>query len=130
MPAFETPEQMTSVLERMAELMQSDAILLQASKGKRLTISYEFPDIDVHFKTSFLDGAVEAGLSGLENADIELTMDSEVFDGVFTGQVNAAKAAMRGDLAFSGNTAAAMRLQGLLDDFKRIYLQAKRQLIR
>jgi putative sterol carrier protein len=52
-------------------------------------------------------------------------MDSDIFDGMFTGQVNAAKAAMKGDLAFSGNVAAAMRLQSLMDDFKRIYLQAK-----
>ena len=33
----------------MAELAQADKALIQASKGKNLTISYEFPDLDVFF---------------------------------------------------------------------------------
>ena len=125
MPTFETPAEMQGVLSKMAELMQADAALLQASKGKNLTISYEFPDLDIFFYTNFLDGKVEAGLGEWEDADIQLTMDSDIFDGMFTGKVNAAKAAMKGDLAFSGNVASAMRLQGLMDDFKRLYLRAK-----
>jgi len=124
-PTFETAEDMQDVLRAMAELIQADAALLQASKGKNLTISYEFPDLDVFFYTNFLDGSVEAGLDEWEDADIQLTMDSDIFDGMFTGRVNAAKAAMKGELAFSGNVASAMRLQGLMDDFKRLYLQAK-----
>ena len=125
MPTFETAEEMQAVLNRMAELMLDDEALLGASEGKHLTISYEFPDLDIFFYTNFLDGDVEAGLEELEDADIQLTMDSDVFDGMFTGKVNAAKAAMKGDLAFSGNVASAMRLQGLMDDFKRLYQQAR-----
>ena len=126
MATFDTPEELTKVLSKMAELAQADEALIQASKGKNMTISYEFPDLDVFFYTNFRDGEVEAGLGELEeDADIYLTMDSDIFDGMFTGKVNAAKAAMKGDLAFSGNVAAAMRLQGLMDDFKRIYLKAK-----
>jgi len=113
------------VLSKMAALAQSDEALVKASKGRNLTMAYEFPDLDVFFYTNFRDGAVEAGLGELEDADMYLTMDSDIFDGMFTGKVNAAKAAMKGDLAFSGNVAAAMRLQGLMNDFKRIYLQAK-----
>ena len=126
MATFDTPEELTKVLSKMAELAQADEALIQDSKGKNMTISYEFPDLDVFFYTNFRDGEVEAGLGELEeDADIYLTMDSDIFDGMFTGKVNAAKAAMKGDLAFSGNVAAAMRLQGLMDDFKRIYLKAK-----
>ena len=125
MAVYETQEEMEKVLTRMAELAQSDQALIKASKGKTLNMAYEFPDLDVFFHTNFHDGEVEAGLGELEDEDIYLTMDSDIFDGMFTGRVNAAKAAMKGDLAFSGNMAAAMRLQSLMDDFKRIYLQAK-----
>jgi putative sterol carrier protein len=124
MPTFETPEEMQAVLNRMAERMRTDAALIQASKGKKLTISYEFPDLDIFFYSNFLDGEIEAGLDEWEDADIQLTMDSDIFDGMFTGKVNAAKAAMKGQLAFSGNVASAMRLQGLMGDFQRIYQQA------
>ena len=122
MPTFQAPDELAKVLNRMAELAQTDEALIKASKGKKLTIAYEFPDLEVFFHTDFMDGKVEAGLGELEDADISLTMDSDIFDGMFTGKVNAAKAAMKGDLAFSGNVAAAMRLQSLMDDFKRIYL--------
>jgi len=125
MSAFETPEEMKRVLTKMAELMQSDEAMLKASTGKNLTMSFEFPDLEVFFYTRFLDGKVEGGLGELEDAEIQLTMDSDIFDGMFTGKVNAAKAAMKGDLAFSGNVAAAMRLQSLMNDYQRVYVAAK-----
>jgi putative sterol carrier protein len=122
---FETPEELEKVLTKMADLAQSDQAMIKASRGKRLTITYEFPDLDVFFHTNFLDGEIHAGLGEEEDADVELVMDSDIFDGMFTGTINAAKAAMKGDLAFSGNVVKAMRLQGLMDDFQRIYQQAK-----
>ena len=125
MSAFETPEALKAILVRMAELMQSDPSLIQASKGKNLSISYEFPDLEVAFYNRFLDGRIEAGLGAVENAEMQLTMDSDVFDGMFTGKVNTAVAAMKGDISFSGNVSAAMKLQGLMKDFQRIYLAAK-----
>jgi putative sterol carrier protein len=125
MATYNTAHDLQQVLSRMAELAETDEALIQASRGRTLTMGYEFPDLDVFFHTNFLDGHVEAGLGELDDADIFLTMDSDIFDGMFTGKVNAAKAAMKGDLAFSGNVAAAMRLQGLMDDFKRLYVQAK-----
>jgi putative sterol carrier protein len=125
MATYETPAELQKVLQRMAELAQSDDALTRASVGRNLTMAYEFPDLETFFYTNFLEGKVEAGLGELEDADIYLTMDSDIFDGMFTGSVNAAKAAMKGDLAFSGNVAAAMRLQSLMGDFKRVYLLAK-----
>jgi putative sterol carrier protein len=125
MPEYETADDMVVVLRRMAEMMEEDAALVSASKGKQLRIGYEFPDLELFFYTNFEDGEVQAGLGELEDADIQLTLDSGVFDGMFTGEVNAAAAAMKGDLAFSGNVASAMRLQGLMADFQRLYLQAK-----
>jgi len=125
MPTFETREDLEKVLIKMAELAQSDEAMIKAAKGKHLTISYEFPDLDVFFHTNFLAGKIEAGLGEEEDADVELVLDSDIFDGMFSGTINAAKAAMKGDLAFSGNVAKAMRLQGLMGDFQRIYLQAK-----
>lgn len=125
MPVFASPEAMEQVLTKMAALMQADEAVIKASQGKKLSISYEFPDLEIFFYNKFLDGEVEAGLGELEDAEIQLTMDSDVFDGMMSGTINAAKAAMKGDLAFSGNVASAMRLQGLMNDFQRVYKQAK-----
>ena len=123
MGAFENPEAMKVVLTRMAELMQIDEAIGAASKA--ITIDFEFPDMEIAFYTKFLDGRIEADFGVLEDADINLTMDSDTFDGVFTGSVNVPVAIMRGDLGFAGDTSAAMRLLGLLKDFQRLYVQAK-----
>ena len=125
MPAFESREALVRLLEKLAALMAADPALVNASKGKHLSISYEFPDLEIFFYTNLHDGTVETGVGEVEDADIQLTMDSDIFDGMFTGRVNATKAAMKGELAFSGNVAAAMRLQGLMGDFQRLYTQAR-----
>ncbi len=54
-----------------------------------------------------------------------LEMDSEVFDGMFTGEVDGASAAMSGAMTFSGDMSAAMGLQVLQDDMGRVYLASK-----
>ncbi|HHS96967.1 MAG TPA: SCP2 sterol-binding domain-containing protein, partial [Chloroflexi bacterium] len=99
----------------------------EASKGKNLVVAMEFPDLEVFFHTRFQDGEVTAAVGEPEEEPtVELVMDSDVFDRIFSGKLNPAKAAMKGDLAFSGNAAAAMKFQGTLSDFIRLYQQAKR----
>ena len=125
---YESRESLEKVLATLAELVQTDAAFIEASHGKTLTVSMELPDLEAFFYTHFQDGQVEAGLGEpAESATVELVLDSDVFDRVFSGQLNPAKAAMKGDLAFSGNVAAAMRFQGVLPDFVRLYQQAKQQ---
>ena len=128
MTAYESREALEKVLLRLAELAKADPALIEASRGRQLTVSMEFPDLETFFYTRFQDGKVDAGLGEPEEpATAELVLDSDVFDGIFSGQVNPAKAAMRGDLAFSGNAAAAMRFQSVLADFVRLYNQAKQE---
>jgi putative sterol carrier protein len=122
---YKSAEQMEPVLTRMAELMTRDAGLLKASENTNLTIAYEFPDVGVLFYTRLMDGTVAAGLGATYGADIKLRMNSEVFDGMFTGTVNPVSAFELGRLTFSGSMTTAMRLQDLIPDFGRVYLQAK-----
>ena len=122
---YETRESLEKVLTRLAELVQSDPAFLEASQGRNLTVNMEFPDLEVFFYTYFLDGRVEAGLGQPEEDPIvELVMDSDIFDRVISGRMNPAKAARKGDMAFSGQVAAAMRFQVVLKDFVRLYKQA------
>lgn len=128
MTAFETRRDFEEILGRWAELVQDDPALRKASQGKNLLVGMEFPDMETFFYTRLQDGKIEAGLGEVEEEPtVELVLDSDIFDRVFSGQLNPAKAAMKGDLAFSGNVAAAMRFQGVLSDFVRLYKQAKEQ---
>lgn len=125
---YESREALEKVLLRLAELARADPALLEASRGKQLTVSMEFPDLESFFHIRFDNGNVDAGLGEpQEPPTAELVLDSDVFDGIFSGQVNPAKAAMKGELAFSGNASAAMRFQSVLSDFVRLYNQAKKE---
>jgi len=126
---YESREDLEKVLGRLAELIQTDPAFIEASKGKNLVVAMEFPDLEVFFHTRFQDGTVAAGLGEPEEEPtVELVMDSDVFDRIFSGKLNPAKAAMKGDLAFSGNAAAAMKFQKTLSDFIRLYQQAKQDI--
>ncbi len=125
MAAYGSAKEMEQVLARMAELMASDAALIEAGRRTNVTIGYELRDLGVFFYTRVMDGSVEAGLGELAIADMRVVMTSGVFDGIFTGTINPASAFAMGQLSFSGNMTAGMRLQGLLKDIGRVYRQAK-----
>jgi putative sterol carrier protein len=50
---------------------------------------------------------------------------STTFDGMMTGEVDGASAAMSGDMSFSGDMSAAMGLQALQEDMMRLWLLSK-----
>jgi putative sterol carrier protein len=126
--AYESRASLEAVLNRLAEFLRTDRAFLEGSQGKMLTVSFEFPDLETFFYTSLRNGQVEAGLGqSAESPTVELVMDSEIFDQIFSGQMNPAKAAVKGDLAFSGNMAEAIRFQGLMPNFIRLYQKALNQ---
>ncbi len=129
MAAFESRAVLETLLLRLARLISADPAFTKASAGEKIIIRFEFPDVGVLFHVSLGDGQVEAGLGEPpESATIALVLDSDIFDRIFSGQLNPVKAAMRGELSFSGNVAVAMRFQGLMSEFVRLYQQAKEQL--
>jgi putative sterol carrier protein len=122
---YKNAEEMGQVLTRMADLMSRDPELIEVSKRSKLTVAYEFPDVGVVFYTRFGDGGPAAGLGAVDDAEIKLRMNSDVFDGLFTGTMNPVAAYEFGRLSFTGSMNTAMRLQELIPDFGRAYSQAK-----
>ena len=91
-----------------------------------LTVSFELMDLDRVFNLNLIDGQVDGFIGEPEEEPmVTLSMDSEVLDGIFSGEMDAASAAMSGDLSFSGDVGNAMGLQILMDDFVRLYTEAR-----
>ncbi len=94
-------------------------------------------DVTLHFKLTDLPGECWVRLregrvsaqSGApdEPAEVQLKMRAYVFDGMFTGRVNAMEKAMSGELSFMGDTGKAMTLQGLQRDLNRLYRTAREE---
>jgi putative sterol carrier protein len=83
----------------------------------------------LEFYMHFQDGRVAAELGPPPSpAEVRLETTAEVLDGMFTGRINAMRAAMTGRLSFGGDAKLAITLQQIQDDLRRLYTQAREDL--
>ncbi len=128
MAEYNTPEEMQKVIEKWIDLMKKDDEIAKKCEGINCSMQYEMTDFDFIFFTNFMDGKVGGGIGEADpEAMVVLEMSSETFDGMMTGEVDGASAAMSGDMTFSGDVSAAMGLQALQEDLQRLYEQALAQ---
>jgi len=126
MGGYESSEEMERVIAHWIELQQDDEAIKQGCQGYDVSVEFEIEDLDLLFYVHFRDGQFSGGLGEFPGeAMVELSMSSEVFDGMFSGELDATTAAMSGELAFSGDVSAAMGLQSLQEDMNRVYLAAR-----
>jgi putative sterol carrier protein len=126
MAGYSSKEEMEAVVKRFIEKMSKDEEIIKLSKGLKVTLGFEIPDVNLTFHTDFLDGVVSGGIGEADPPSmVTLEMDSEIFDGMFTGEIDGASAAMSGSMSFSGDMSAAMGLQVLQEDMGRVYLASK-----
>ena len=125
---YESGDKLRKVARRMVDLMRSDARVLSATQGLRLTVGFAITDLDETFLLTFRDGEIggEVG-ADITSAQIRLAMDAETLDGVFAGEVDPMGAAMSGQIMFSGDLGLAMSLLGVVDDLREIYKAARDQ---
>ena len=126
MAGYESAGEMEKVIVRWLELIAGDEEISEGSKGYDVSVEFEIEDLDFFFYIHFQDGDFSGGIGEFPGeAMVELCLSSEVFDGMFSGELDATTAAMSGDLAFAGDVSAAMGLQSLQDDLNRLYLAAR-----
>jgi len=129
MAIHESSDEMERLIVRWLELLQDDEAIEEGCEGYDVSVEFEIEDLDLIFYAHFQDGQFSGGLGEFPGeAMVELSMSSEVFDGMFSGELDATAAAMSGELAFSGDVSAAMGLQSLQDDLNRVYLVARGEL--
>lgn len=123
-----TGAQMEQVLRTFVASAASDPSLLAFSQGRQMTSHYVLSDVGLEFSMGFHDGVVRGGLGPPEpEAEVRLTTTADVLDGMFTGRINAMRAAMTGKISFHGDAKQAMAIQRIQDDLCRLYTQAREQ---
>ena len=126
MAGYINKEEMQAVIERFIDNLSKDEAIAKRSKGLKVSLGFEIPDMDLSFHTEFMDGVVSGGIGEADPPSmVFLEMDNETFDGMFTGEIDGASAAMSGAMTFSGDMSAAMGLQVLQEDMGRVYLTSK-----
>jgi ketol-acid reductoisomerase len=120
--------QMEDVLRGFVALAVEDAALREFAAGRQVTTHYVIEDAGMALYLGFRDGVVSGGLGDPPvPAEVRLTMGADVLDGMFTGRINAAGAAMSGKISFDGDARVAMTIQRVQRDLTRLYREARRR---
>jgi ketol-acid reductoisomerase len=120
--------EMGDVLRGFVALAVEDGALKEFAAGRRVTTHYVLEDVGTAFYLGFRDGVVSGGLGEPPvRAEVRLTLGADVLDGMFTGRINAATAAMSGKISFNGDARLAMTVQRVQKDLTRLYREARRR---
>jgi putative sterol carrier protein len=92
-----------------------DPEIAEEFEGFNKTMQFIFPDIDYKLKMIFKDmkARLEEGFE--KNADMSLEVESNLFVGIFTGEVDPMEAFMEGELKVTGDMNALQRLEIFMD---------------
>lgn len=110
-----TTEEVKSELEKWAKKVD-DPEVAEEFEGYEKTLQLSFPDLDFHLQLIIKDqkATVEEGLN--ENAEMSLEVESDLFMGICTGEVDPMEAFMDGQLKPKGNMADLEVLEIFMDD--------------
>ncbi len=129
METSETRQKMIEILKAFTTGIAADKDMINFAKGKNVTFLFTVKDIDQSFFMSFVDGRVDSGLGNPpREPDVRLKMAADILDGMFTGRINATKAATSGKLSFSGDTGKAMSFIRIQGNMGRLYTEARNKI--
>jgi len=126
MDTSKTRQKMIDILKEFTAGIAADKEMAAFAKGKNVVFLFTAKDMDQSFFMSFMDGKVDSGLEAPpREPDVKLKMAADILDGMFTGRVNATKAATSGKLSFSGDTGKAMSFMRIQGNMGRLYTAAR-----
>jgi ketol-acid reductoisomerase len=118
------------VLRRFLDLAERDPVLQQFGREREMSTHYVLHEPELEFYMRFGDGELVAGLGPPTSAaEVRLETKAEVLDGMFTGRINAMRAAMTGRLTFGGEAKLAITIQKIQDDVCRLYQEARQEVV-
>ncbi|MBC7227971.1 MAG: class II aldolase/adducin family protein, partial [Thermoflexales bacterium] len=116
------------LLRRFCEKAVADPALRAFAAKRRVTTHYTMTDLGLEFYIGFRDGEVFAGLGAPPTpAEVRMKAKAEVLDGILTGRISGQRAAMSGQLSFSGDVRTAMGVQRVQGDLIRLYTAAREE---
>ncbi|MEJ2250392.1 MAG: SCP2 sterol-binding domain-containing protein [Candidatus Lokiarchaeota archaeon] len=109
-----TPEVIKESLNKWVKMLD-DPKIADEFEGFNKTMQFEFSDIDYKVKMIFKDktASIEDGFD--ENAEMGLEVDSDLFMGIATGDVDPMEIFMEGELKIKGDMNSLQRLELFMD---------------
>ena len=120
--------QVEPVLRAFVARAVEDPALRAFARSSAIVTHYVLSDPEVEFYLRFGQGTVTGALGPpAVPAEVRIEAKAEVLDGMLTGRINAMRAAMTGQIAFSGDARQAVGIQRIQGDLCRLYQQARRE---
>ena len=117
--------QYMALIKEFLALMSQDAEVKAKTASKDIAFQITFKENEESCYLYFNKGNIEADLGEYPgSAEVNLRMPIEIFDGMMLGTVNGAKAAMTGQMSFTGNVRKAMSMQSILNLMMGSYQEA------
>ncbi len=118
--------QVEEVLRHFLARAADDPALQEFGREREMTTHYVVHEPELEFYIRFQHTQVTCGLGPPPSpAEVRLETKAEVLDGMFTGRINAMRAAMTGRLSFGGDAKLAITIQKIQDDLCRLYVEAR-----
>ncbi|MFX1409680.1 MAG: SCP2 sterol-binding domain-containing protein [Promethearchaeota archaeon] len=109
-------EELKKALEKWAKKLDDPEIAVEFEDFNK-TMQFIFPDINYKCKLVFQDKKAKFEEGFNENAEMSLKVDSDLFLGIATGEVDPMEAFMEGTLKPKGTMSDLERLEIFMDEF-------------
>jgi len=104
------------LIKEFLSIMSQDEQVKAKTSSKEISFQITFKDNEESCYLNFNKGQIDADLGAYPpGASVNLRMPIEIFDGMMMGTVNGAKAAMTGQMSFTGDVRKAMSMQSILN---------------
>ena len=109
-----TPEEVEDALNKWVKMLD-DPEVAEEFEGFNKTMQFVFTDIDYKLKMIFENKTARLEEGFDENADMGLDVESDLFVGIATGEVDPMEAFMEGELKTRGDMNSLQRLEIFMD---------------
>jgi putative sterol carrier protein len=109
-----TPEEIKAALNKWVNILD-DPDVAEEFEGFNKTMQFEFKDIDYKLKMIFEDKTAKLEEGFDENAEMGLEVNSDLFVGIATGEIDPMEAFMEGELKTKGNMDSLQKLEVFMD---------------
>ncbi len=115
-----------ALIKEFLNVLSKDEEVKAKTVSKDISFQITFKDNEESCYMYFNKGIIDADLGLFKGgeAEVNLRMPIEIFDGMMKGTINGANAAMTGKMSFTGNVRKAMSMQSILKLMMSSYEQA------
>lgn len=109
-----TIEEIKNSLNNWAKMLENSEIA-EEFEGYNKTMQFIFPDINLNLQLVFKDKTAKVVVGFIDKAEMSLKVNSDLFIGISTGDIDPMEAFMNGELKPKGDLADLEKLEIFMD---------------